>query len=63
MGKMGKGFCPNFLQSFLEFFSEGAVTAKPAVYSNISQPSPKMPTLSFGDGSYVGVPGSSAIHA
>ncbi len=27
-----------------------------AAYSNISQPSPKMPTLSFGDGLHLGVP-------
>ncbi len=29
---------------------------KPGAYSNISQPSWKMPTLSFGGGSHLGVP-------
>ncbi len=28
----------------------------PGAYSSISQPSPKMPTLFFGDGSHLGVP-------
>ncbi len=28
MGETGKDFCPNFLQSFLETLSEGAVTTE-----------------------------------
>ncbi len=28
MGEMGKDFCPNFLQPFLETLTEGAVTTK-----------------------------------
>ncbi len=57
MGEMGKDFCPNFLQSFLENIDRRSCDdGGLAAYSNISQPSPKMPTLSFGGGSHLGVP-------
>ncbi len=49
---MGKEFCLSFLN-----FTEWTVMTEPGAYSNISQSSPKRPTLSFSGGSYlVGVP-------
>ncbi len=48
MGEIGKDFCPNFLQPFLENLNR----RKPGAYSSVSQPSPKMPTLSFDGGSH-----------
>ncbi len=54
MGEMGKDFCPNFLQPFLEIIDRRS--CNDGAYSSISQPSTKMPTLSFGGGSHLGVP-------
>ncbi len=53
MWEIGKDFCPNFLQPFLENIDRGS--GNDGAYSSISQPSPKMPTLSFSVGSHLGV--------
>ncbi len=50
MREMGKDFCPNFLQPFLENIDRRSCN------DGSPQPSPKMPTLSFGDGSHIEVP-------
>ncbi len=56
-GVMGKDFCPNILQPFLENIARG----KPGANFSISQPSPKMLTLSFGGGSHHEVPYRSGL--
>ncbi len=45
-----------FSNSFLKTLTEGAVTTEAGAYSSISQPSPKMTTLSFSGGFHLGVP-------
>ncbi len=52
--EMGKGFCPNFLQPFLE--NVGRRNCDGGCRKLISSISPKMPILSFGGGSHLGVP-------
>ncbi len=57
MGGMGKDFCPNILQPFLENIerrncNDGSRELIP-VFDN---PNQKRPTLSFGGGSHLGVP-------
>ncbi len=54
-GKWGKTSV-KFLQPFLKHVGKAAVTTEVEAYSNISQPPPKRPTLSFGGGSQLGVP-------
>ncbi len=53
-GEMGKDFCLNFLQPFLEKIERRSLNnGSPKLYSTISQPSPKMPALSFGGDSHL----------
>ncbi len=54
LGKMGKYFCPHFLQIFSKILTEGAALTDAGAYSSIAQPSPKTLNLSFGGGSYLG---------
>ncbi len=62
MGEMGKDFCPNFFQPFLENIDRGSYKKrKPGAYSSISQPSLKIPILSFGGGPHLGVPCRDAL--
>ncbi len=58
----GRDFCPNFLQPFLENIDRGSCNDEsrelfPVIHNN----SPKIPTLSFGAGSHVGVPCRGAL--
>ncbi len=48
MMEMGEGFCPNFLQPFLENIDRRSC--------NDGRPSPKMPSFSFYGSSHLGVP-------
>ncbi len=62
MGEMGKDFCPNVLQPFLEnidrrSYNDGSLGLIPVFHN----PPPKMPTLSFGDGLNLGVPCRGAL--
>ncbi len=52
IGEMGKDFCPNFSNRFLKTDRRAC---NDGAYSSISQPSPKIPTLSFGGGSHLEV--------
>ncbi len=59
-GGDGKDFCPNFLQPFLEKFdrrscNDGSRELIPIYYNP-----QKRPTLSFGSGTYIGVPFNAA---
>ncbi len=55
MGEMGKDFCPNFVQTFLENIdriscNDGSLELIPVFHTQ------KMPILSFDGGSHLGVP-------
>ncbi len=57
MWEMGKDFCPNLLQPFLENIdrrscNDGSRELIPVFHN----PHRKMPTLTFGGGSHLGVP-------
>ncbi len=58
-GQWGKTSVQTFSSRSLKTLTEGAATT--GAYSNISQPSPKMSTLSFGGGSHLGVPCRAAL--
>ncbi len=62
MGEMRKDFSPNFPQPFLENIdrrsrNDGSREPIPVFHN----PHPKMPTLSFGAGSHLGVPCRGAL--
>ncbi len=56
-----KDFCPNCLQPFLENMDRRSCNDVAGSLFSISQPSPKMPTVSFGGGSHLGVPCRGAL--
>ncbi len=57
MGEMGKDFCPNFLHPFLENIDRMSCNnGSRELIPILHKPSSKMPTLSFGGGSHLGVP-------
>ncbi len=62
MGEMEKDFCPHFLQSFLENTDRRSCndgSREPILIFH--NPSPKIPTLSFGGGSHLGMPCRGAL--
>ncbi len=62
MGEMGKDFCPNFFQPFLENIDSGNRNDKSRELSPVlHNPHQKMPTLSFDGGSQLGVPCRGAL--
>ncbi len=53
--EMGKDFCPNFRQPFLEKMTEGAVTTEAGRLFQYFTTLTKMPTLSCSGGCHLGV--------
>ncbi len=56
LGRRGKTSVQTSSNIFLKALTEGAVTTEDVAYSSILQLSFKMPTVSFGGGSPLGVP-------
>ncbi len=57
MGEVGKDFCPNFLQPFLENIDRRSCNdGSRELIPEFHNPRQKIPTLSFDGGSHLGVP-------